>query len=308
MKRLKHKTHKLKRFFSEDIWAMEMEELSKARARFIKYVKVLIITVKTFTQQKVGPRATALSYISMMAIVPIMAIVFGITGGFGLGDKLKEFMYANFGGNEQLIDTVLQFAQNIIDTAQSGWMGFFSALLFIWIVFRLMMNVETAFNNVWKVDQSRSFMRRFAFYIAILLLAPFVIFVMFAGSFVYSNALDYIGLNLEEFSFIKKFISWAMFVVVAGFTFSAMYKFIPNYKVNYSTALRAAFFAAFAFAAVQFFYLETQLLVSRLNGIYGTFAAVPLFMVWLNISWNIVLIGAEVSYAFQHVDSYNIED
>lgn len=308
MKRIKHKTHKLKRFFSEDIWAMEMEELSKARARFIKYVKVLIITVKTFTQQKVGPRATALSYISMMAIVPIMAIVFGITGGFGLGDKLKEFMYANFGGNEQLIDTVLQFAQNIIDTAQSGWMGFFSALLFVWIVFRLMMNVETAFNNVWKVDQSRSFMRRFAFYIAILLLAPFVIFVMFAGSFVYSNALDYIGLNLEEFSFIKKFISWALFVIVAGFTFSAMYKFIPNYKVNYSTALRAAFFAAFAFAAVQFFYLETQLLVSRLNGIYGTFAAVPLFMIWLNISWNIVLIGAEVSYAFQHVDSYNIED
>ena len=104
------------------------------------------------------------------------------------------------------------------------------------------------------------------------------------------------------------FISWALFVIVAGFTFSAMYKFIPNYKVNYSTALRAAFFAAFAFAAVQFFYLETQLLVSRLNGIYGTFAAVPLFMVWLNISWNIVLIGAEVSYAFQHVDSYNIED
>jgi membrane protein len=308
MKRIKRKTYKLKRFFSEDIWAMEMEELSKARARFIKYVKVLIITVKTFAQQKVGPRAIALSYLSMMAIVPILAIVFGITGGFGLGDKLKEFMYANFGGNEQLIDTVLQFAQNIIDTAQSGWMGFFSALLFIWIIFRLMMNVESAFNNVWKVEQSRNFMKRFAFYIAILLLAPFVIFVMFAGSFVYSNALDYLGLNLEEFSFIKKFISWALFVVVAGFTFSAMYKFIPNYKVNYSTALRAAFFAAFAFAAVQFFYLETQLLVSRLNGIYGTFAAVPLFMIWLNISWNIVLIGAEVSYAFQHVDSYNIED
>lgn len=308
MKRIKHKTYKLKRFFSEDIWAMEIEELSKARARFIKYVKVLIITVKTFAQQKVGPRAIALSYLSMMAIVPILAIVFGITGGFGLGDKLKEFMYANFGGNEQLIDTALQFAQNIIDTAQSGWMGFFSALLFIWIVFRLMMNVESAFNNVWKVEQSRNFMKRFAFYIAIILLAPFVIFVMFAGSFVYSNALDYIGLNLEEFSFIKKFISWAMFVVVAGFTFSAMYKFIPNYKVNYSTALRAAFFAAFAFAAVQFFYLETQLLVSRLNGIYGTFAAVPLFMIWLNISWNIILIGAEVSYAFQHVDSYNLED
>ena len=308
MKRLKHLTNNLKRFFSEDIWAMEMEELSKAKARFVKYVKVLIITIKTFTQQKVGPRATALSYLSMMAIVPFMAIVFGITGGLGLGERLKEFMYANISGNEKLIDTILSFAQNIIDTAQSGWMGFLSALLFIWIVFRLMMNVESAFNNVWKVDQNRSIVRRFSFYLAILLLAPFVIFVMFAGSFIYSNALEYVGLNLEGFTLIKKFISWCLFVVVAGFTFSAMYKFIPNFKVNYSTALRAAFFAAFAFAVVQFFYLETQLLVNRLNGIYGTFAAVPLFMIWLNISWNIILIGAEVSYAFQHVDSYNIED
>jgi membrane protein len=99
-----------------------------------------------------------------------------------------------------------------------------------------------------------------------------------------------------------------LFTLIAGFTFSAMYKFIPNYKVNYPTALRAALFAAVAFGVVQFFYLETQMLVTRLNGIYGTFAAVPLFMIWLNLSWSIILIGAELSYAFQHVDSYNIED
>ena len=303
---LKHLTNKLKRFFSEDIWALEMEELSKARARFIKYIKVLVITVKTFSQQKLGPRAIALSYLSMMAVVPFLALVFGITGGLGLDEKLKEFMYANFSGPS--IDTVMESANNIVATAESGWMGFLSALLFIWIIFRLMMNVESAFNNVWKVDQNRSLVRRLTFYIAILLIAPLVVFVMFAGTFVYSNALEYVGLNLEEFSILKKLISWALFTAVAAFTFSAMYKFIPNYKVNYSTALRAAFFAAIAFGAVQFFYLETQMLVTRMNGIYGTFAAVPLFMIWLNLSWNIILIGAEVSYAFQHVDSYNIED
>ena len=303
---LRHLTDKLKRFFSEDIWALEMEELSKARARFIKYIKVLVITVKTFSQQKLGPRAIALSYLSMMAVVPFLALVFGITGGLGLDEKLKEFMYANFSGPS--IDTVMESANNIVATAESGWMGFLSALLFIWIIFRLMMNVESAFNNVWKVDQNRSLVRRLTFYIAILLIAPLVVFVMFAGTFVYSNALEYVGLNLEEFSILKKLISWALFTAVAAFTFSAMYKFIPNYKVNYSTALRAAFFAAIAFGAVQFFYLETQMLVTRMNGIYGTFAAVPLFMIWLNISWNIILIGAEVSYAFQHVDSYNIED
>ena len=307
MKKIKHKTRKVKRFFNEDIWAMEMEELSKAKARFIKYIKVLVITVKTFSQQQVAPRANALSFLSMMAVVPFIALVFAITGGLGLSGRLKDFMYSNFGGSES-IDMILQSAQNIIDTAQSGGMGLISALLFIWVIFRLMMNVESAFNIVWKVDNSRSLMRRFAFYTAILLIAPFVIFVMFTGAFVYSNALDYIGLNLEEFSFVKKFISWTLFIAISTFTFSAMYKFIPNYKVNYSTALRAALFAAIAFVAVQFFYLETQLLVNRLNGIYGTFAAVPLFMIWLNISWTIILLGAQVSYAFQHVESYNLDD
>ena len=307
MNKLKHKARRWKRFLREDIWALEVEELSKARARFIRYVKVLIITVKTFSQQKVAPRATALSYLSMMSVVPFIALVFAITGGLGLSGRLKDFMYANFGGSES-IDMVLKSAQNIIDGAQGGGMGLISALIFIWIIFRLMMNIESAFNIVWKVDESRKLVRRFAFYIAILLIAPFVIFVMFTGAFIYSNALDYIGLSLGEFSIVKKIISWALFIAITTFTFSAMYKFIPNYKVNYSTALRAAFFAAIAFVAVQFFYLETQVFVSRLNSIYGTFAAVPLFMIWLNISWNIILIGAEVSYAFQHVDSYNIED
>lgn len=307
MNKLKHKTRRWKRFLREDIWALEMEELSKARARFIRYVKVLIITVKTFSQQKVAPRATALSYLSMMSVVPFIALVFAITGGLGLSGRLKGFMYANFGGSES-IDMVLKSAQNIIDGAQGGGMGLISALIFIWIIFRLMMNIESAFNIVWKVDESRKLVRRFAFYIAILLIAPFVIFVMFTGAFIYSNALDYIGLSLGEFSIVKKIISWALFIAITTFTFSAMYKFIPNYKVNYSTALRAAFFAAIAFVAVQFFYLETQVFVSRLNSVYGTFAAVPLFMIWLNISWSIILIGAQVSYAFQHVDSYNIED
>lgn len=307
MNKIKHKTRRWKRFLREDIWALEVEELSKARARFIRYVKVLIITVKTFSQQKVAPRATALSYLSMMSVVPFIALVFAITGGLGLSGRLKDFMYANFGGSES-IDMVLKSAQNIIDGAQGGGMGLISALIFIWIIFRLMMNIESAFNIVWKVDESRKLVRRFAFYIAILLIAPFVIFVMFTGAFIYSNALDYIGLSLGEFSIVKKIISWALFIAITTFTFSAMYKFIPNYKVNYSTALRAAFYAAIAFVAVQFFYLETQVFVSRLNSVYGTFAAVPLFMIWLNISWSIILIGAQVSYAFQHVDSYNIDD
>lgn len=308
MKRFKGKTNNLKRFFSEEIWDLELEELSRAKARFIKYVKVAIITTKTYAQQKIGPQAVALSYLSVMALVPFLAIVFAITGGLGVDGLLKEFMYDNFSSNQGVIDTVLSFSQNIIDTAQSGWMGFFNAFLFLWIIYRLMAGVESAFNNVWKVNSNRSLVRRLSYYLLILILSPFVILVLFSGSFVYTNLLDYMGLNIEEFSFIKKVLSWLLFIIVAALTFSAMYKFIPKYKVEYGVAFRAAVFAAVAFTGMQFLYLETQLLVSRLNGVYGTFAAIPLFMVWLNISWNIILMGAELSYAFQHVDTYNLED
>ena len=308
MKRIKGKTSRLKNFFSEEIWEMELEELSKAKARFIKYVKVAIITAKTYAQQKIGPQAVALSYLSVMALVPFLAIVFAITGGLGVDGLLKEFMYDNFSSNQGAIDTVLSFSQNIIDTARSGWMGFFNAFLFLWIIYRLMAGVESAFNNVWKVNGNRSLVRRLSYYLLILILSPFVILVLFSGSFVYTNLLDYMGLNIEEFSFIKKVLSWVLFIAVAALTFSAMYKFIPKYDVEYGVAFRAAVFAAVAFTGMQFLYLETQLLVSRLNGVYGTFAAIPLFMVWLNISWNIILMGAELSYAFQHVDTYNLED
>lgn len=308
MKRLKGKTKKLKSFFSEEIWDLELEELSKAKARFIKYAKVTIITAKTYAQQKIGPQAVALSYLSVMALVPFLAIVFAITGGLGVDGLLKEFMYSNFSSNQGVIDTVLSFSQNIIDTARSGWMGFLNALLFLWIIYRLMAGVESAFNNVWKVNGNRSLLRRLSYYLLILILSPFVILVLFSGSFVYTNLLEYMGLNIEEFTFIKKLLSWLLFVAVAALTFSAMYKFIPKYRVEYGVAFRAAVFAALAFTGMQFLYLETQLLVTRLNGVYGTFAAIPLFMVWLNISWNIILMGAELSYAFQHVDNYNLDD
>jgi membrane protein len=171
-----------------------------------------------------------------------------------------------------------------------------------------MAGVESAFNNVWKVNGNRSLVRRLSYYLLILMLSPFVILVLFSGSFVYTNLLEYMGLNMEELSFIKKLLSWILFVAVASLTFSAMYKFIPKYKVEYGVAFRAVVFAAVAFTGMQFLYLETQLLVTRLNGVYGTFAAIPLFMVWLNISWNIILMGAELSYAFQHVDNYNLDD
>lgn len=242
-----------------------------------------------------------------MSVVPFMAVVFAITGGLGLADKLKELLYAYFSNSQETIEMVMGFANNIIDTAQSSGMGLLSALLFVWLVFWMMISVERVFNNVWRVRKSRNIFKRISFYIAILFIAPFVIILFFSGSIVYSNMLKGIGLGVSNFESIASVLAWGLFYIVATLTFSAMYKFIPNYKVLYSNALRAASISALAFTVLQYLYLETQLFVTRLNMVYGAVAAIPLFMFWMNFGWFIILFGAELSYAYQHVDSYNIE-
>jgi membrane protein len=308
MKKILKGTSKLKNFLRDDIWELEMEELSKARARFIKYMKVLIITIKTFSAEKIGFQAVALSFFSTMSVIPFIAIMFAVTGGFGLAHKLETILYGYFKNSEQTIDFILGAAENIINTSLGGGMGLVSGLLFLWIVIWMMLSVERVFNNVWKVRKSRNIFKRISYIIAMLIIAPFVMMVFFSGNILYSHIFESIGLDPETFGILKTLISWVLFAVVATFTFSAMYKFIPNAEVKYGNALRAAIPAAIAFTVVNYLYLETQVFVTRLNAIYGVFAAVPLFMVWINVGWYIILIGSELSYAFQNVDNYNIDD
>ena len=290
--RIKERIQNWKMFLSEGIWDVNYENLSRMRAHLVKDLQVLIITIKTFSAQKIGFQAVALSFFCTMAAVPFIAIAFFITGGLGLEGTLKGVLSA----------------ENIINTAQSSPVGLVSAILFAWLVIWMMMCVESVFNNVWKVNKSRNFLKRMSFYMVILVLSPFVILLFFSGSIIYSNILDVLVPNQIAFSDnIKTFLGWLIFAVVSVFTFSAMYKFIPNHIVNYRNALKAALFSGPVFTAMQYLFLETQIFVSRLNTIYGAVAAIPLFMFWLNFGWFIILIGAEFSYAFQNVDNYNLD-
>ena len=132
--------------------------------------------------------------------------------------------------------------------------------------------------------------------------------LFFSGSIIYSNLLESIGLDIKSMESFSSFLGWVIFYIVATFTFSAMYKFIPNARVMYSNALRSASIAAFAFTVLQYLYLGTQVFVTRLNMVYGAVAAIPLFMFWMNFGWFIILFGAELSYAYQNVDNYNIDN
>lgn len=293
---------KLHHFFTEYIWQVRREELSKTKSHFIRDVRVVIVAMQTFKEQKIGFQSVALSYFCTMAVVPFVAVAFAVTGGFGLANKLKDFLYG-IEIDQSIIDMLLNAADRIIKSAQSGIFGFISALMFVWLVIWMMMRVEAVFNNVWKVEKpQRKFIKSFGIDLLIMLISPFVILIFFSGSIVYSHVLDLIPNSIGISDFIISFVGWAVFCILSIFTLSAMYKFIPATDVKYKYALKSAILSGIIFTVLQYIYLETQLLVTRINAVYGTVAAIPLFMLWLRFGWLIILYGAQFSYSFQKID------
>lgn len=300
-------TSRVVRFITIDMWRMNADDLEHRRARLLKDAKVAVLTFNTFSNQKIGFQATALSYQSVMSIVPFLAIAFYLTGGLGLSDKLSAFLYANI-SNERLINSLMDAADNILKTAQSGLFGLISMLAFLWIVIWLMISVRRVFNNVWQVERELKFFRMFGISLGILILSPFVILLFFSGSIVYTHVLDLAVPSRVAFSeHIKSFLAWVIYAGAAVMILSAMYKYIPGTKVHYRHALKAALIAGPVFMVLQYLYLETQVMVTRVSTVYGVLAALPLFLTYLNLGWTIVLYGAELSYAYQNVDKYTIE-
>ena len=300
-------TSRVVRFITIDMWRMNADDLEHRKARLLKDAKVAVLTFNTFSSQKIGFQATALSYQSVMSIVPFLAIAFYLTGGLGLSDKLSAFLYANI-SNERLINSLMDAADNILKTAQSGLFGLISMLAFLWIVIWLMISVRRVFNNVWQVERELKFFRMFGISLGILILSPFVILLFFSGSIVYTHVLDLAVPSRVAFSeHIKSFLAWVIYAGAAVMILSAMYKYIPGTKVHYRHALKAALIAGPVFMVLQYLYLETQVMVTRVSTVYGVLAALPLFLTYLNLGWTIVLYGAELSYAYQNVDKYTIE-
>ena len=293
------------RFVTHDMWYLNMEDLSRWKARAVQDIKVVFLMLKVFSDQKIGFQVTALAYQSMMSLVPFIAIGLYLTNGVGIADQFHAFLNANI-SNQKLIEDLVSASDKIIATAESGLFGFISMASFLWILIWLMITVRRVFNNVWKVNESRNFFHVLGVGLGVLILSPFVIVLFFTGSVVYSTVLDYIvpsGLFFSEH--LKSFLSWALFAGASVLILTVMYKYIPAARVRTRPAFKAALIAGIGFTAVQYLYLETQVLVAKQSAIYGFLAALPLFMIWLNLGWTIILYGAELSYSFQNVNHLN---
>ena len=289
--------------FTDRIWTLPTEAMSLAWKRIVRFVKLARITLDTFAQNRIGFQCQALSYFTTMAIVPLLAFIFAVSGGLGMADKVSSFLNAVLPAilEESIVEMVVDKAGNIIDAAKSGPVGVVSALTFFWTIIWLMFQVERVFNNVWGIRKiPRNIFKRFGFYLGLLLLIPFLVIIFSFGIALATNATSLIGLNTAEWRFFSRFLSWLILYIGSALVFSVMFKYIPAVKVHYRYAIQAALFDALVFVVFQYLYLETQTFMGRLNTVYGVLAAIPLFLIWLNYSFQIIMYGAQLTYALQN--------
>ena len=296
------------KFITEDIWHLELDDFGRAKKKFLKYLRVAIITVREAGINHLGLYAFSLSFFTTMAMVPFAAVAFAVTEGFGLKGTLQNMLLEYFSSNKEIVQLVIQFAENIVQISQQDAFGIISLAFFIGTILWLILKVEQCFNIVWKAERGRSIAKRFLYYFGILIVAPLVITMFLSVTLLATNMLNSFGLELRLFNLAGVFIQWLAFYGIITLFFTILYKYVPNVKVKFSAAFFAALISAAAFVIWEYLYMETQLFVSRLNSVYGAFAAIPLFLIWMNVSWTIILIGAEISHAYQYENSYTSDD
>ena len=282
----------------------DITDLSKMWRRFWSFMQVVLRTANGSAEKRQGFQAVALSYFGIMAFVPFLALLFAVTGGLGLADAQQwhELLakVSFLADKPEITDWIVSLALNIVNQAKEGGVGLVSALLFIWTIIWLFFQVERVFNFVWKTDnkRDRNLLVRFSWFIGMLFLLPLVL-ILFSGAFVINtNLFKFMDLNLGILN-LSAFMSFLLMVAIGTLTFSLMFKYIPEVRVKYRYALSSALVTSVIFFLFQYLYLETQMFVTRLNGVYGVMAAIPLFLIWMNISWQIILYGANLTKAVQ---------
>ncbi len=306
--RIKDFIRRLVKFLTRDIWALDFSELSNARKRLFRSIQAFILTAKGFASERVGREAVALSQFTMMAFIPMIAVILFVSHGFGLDRLLSQTLMESFPTSTQLIQVIMDYALNIVKATESGVFGWISFLSFVWTIVWLMINVELAFNRIWEVKEPRKAWKRATVYIAIMLLTPFLLLLLFSGWAWYARFIGLLKGHLGAFSFITTNMFWLAFYGIVVLALSVMYKFIPHAKVRYGSALKAALIVGVCFVGIQYLYMGTQLMVTRLGAVYGALAFIPLFLIWLNLCWQVILFGAELTRGYTLVDYREVEE
>lgn len=294
-------------FFKVGIWDIDFKKLSTSKRFFYKTVKVIILAAKGVQEDKIALRASALTYFSLLSFVPILAIAFALAKGFGLDKVLEEQLTENFQGQEEVLTQSLDFAQNLLDSTSGGLVAGIGVVFLFYSVMKLLNNIEESFNDIWYVHKSRNLTRMLTDYITVMIFG-FILVILANG------ITTYVTTQITELTHQIELLGWFKGIILPAlkilpFTlywllFTLLYIIMPNTTVNIKPAIFAGIIAGTLFQLFQVLLFQFGVGVSRYNAIYGSFAALPLFLIWLQTSWMIVLFGSEISYSIQNIDDY----
>ena len=248
-------------------------------------------------------RAAALSYTTLFSIIPILALLFSIAKGFGFSNLMERLLRGGAVENGT-VDMVMTFIDNYLEYAKSGvFIGVGIAML-LWAIVNLADSIESNMNAIWDVKKQRSYFRKLTDYMALFIAFPLVI-ILYAAISIFMTT---IYQNLAENFLISSFVHAAIKVapyILSGLIMTGLFLFIPNTKVKFRNAFIPGMITGILFQAFLYIYIQIQMSVSSYNAIYGSFAIIPMFMLWADISWSIILFGVEMSYVSQNIELYN---
>lgn len=271
----------LVRFLRHDLWHVQRHNTTALAYCCCSLLKKLLLAVEFFTTRRVIDMAAALTYSTLLALVPILAVVFGVARGFGYNKYIEVWFRELLGSQPQAADAIINFVNSYLVHTKSGVLLGVGLVLMLYTVLMLTLNVEKTFNAIWQVKHRRSLYRAVTDYLAMLLLVPVVIVLVSGLSIAGARLLPY---------------------VLMAVVFMAMYMCVPNTKVRLQVVIVPGILAGVGMQALQLFYIHAQVLLSSYNAIYGSFAALPLFMLWVQLSWTICLFGVQLCYTNQNMD------
>ena len=298
-------------FLNADIWRLQAHKLPPRRSFWITQLRIVLLAVRRFNMNKCELRASALTFYSLLSIVPVVALAFAVAKGFGVEKVLGEQLMAKMQGQEEVAEKIIGFAQSFLENTKGGAIAGVGIVLLFWTVIKVLGNVEKSFNDIWGVKTSRAMGRKFADYLSIMMICPVLLIIASSVTVLLTTQVSAMVERLSFLGYLADVLIWLLKLVPYGviwLVFTFVYVFMPNTKVELKSALWGGVLAGTIYQLVQLAYITFQIGVSNYGAIYGSFAALPLFLVWLQLSWLIVLLGAEISFAHQNVGTYEFEE
>ena len=267
-------------------------------------VKTLNLTVRSFTDTGLQNKSMSLTYSTVLALVPALALLFAISRGFGFQDMVQNELYVYFPAQQKAISTATSFVDSYLQQSSQGLFVGIGIVMLLWTLISLLSNIEDAFNSIWGIKKARSLPQKVTDYIAICLMVP-VLMICSSGASIFMSTIVQDNLNLPFLTPVINNLLELAPLVMAWLAFTLSYFLIPNIKVSFKYAAISGAVCAIAFQILQLLFVNGQIYVTKYNAIYGSFAFLPLMLIWLQLSWLILLTGCVLTYSLQNVFAYN---